>query len=337
MNNKQTQWLNTNCPDGGILQSEEWRALEEREGFRTEHFESEGFWANVIERSLPLVGKYWYVPRGPVFQQSAGEGELRMKWGKILGEAKEKMVGWVRVEPRDEGELAMIREWSKPFRVEKALHDMQPREILVVDISKSEEEILAGMKAKTRYNVRLSEKRGVQVSLDRSEASLREFLRMVRETTIRNNIVAHPEKRYRNFLEVFSQETMELFVARREGTMLAAILVSFFGDTATYLHGASSDDDRGSMAPFLLQFRAMEEARARGCTRYDMGGVDTTGERPSLFGVTRFKQGFAENVKTIRFPGSYDIMLLPSRFYTYKIASMSRIFAKKAKKVLTRK
>lgn len=213
---------------------------------------------------------------------------------------------------------------------------MQPQEILVVDISKSENEILARMKSKARYNVRLAEKRGVEVSIERDEASLREFLRMIRETAVRNGIATHPEERYQNFFESFPKETLELLVARRGGVTLAAILVSFFGDTATYLHGASSDDDRGSMAPFLLQFFAMKEAKRRGCMRYDLGGVDTTGKRASLAGVTRFKVGFAETVKTISFPGTYDIVLFRSRFFVYEIFGMSKIIVKNGVRFLTK-
>ncbi len=346
MNQERISWLNRNCPDGGFLQSEEWRALEEREGSYTAHFEGEGLWANVIERRLPIIGKYWYVPRGPILQQSAisnqqsavsGQRSAKNVWEEMLQEAKKQGVGWVRVEPKDEGELAVIREWSKLHGVRRALHDMQPREILVVDISKSEEEILAGMKAKTRYNVRLAEKRGVSVSLERDEAAIRELLRMIQETAKRNGIAAHSEKHYRTFFETFPRESLELLVARHKGKALAAILVSFFGDTATYLHGASSNDDRGCMAPFLLQFRAIQEARRRGCTRYDMGGVDTTGTRPTLAGVTRFKRGFAESVKTVQYPGSYDRVLIPSRFYAYRIIALSKMFVIKAIRHLTKR
>lgn len=367
---EQIQWLNRNCSDGGFLQSEGWRALLEYEGFHTEHFEREGLWVNVVEYQLPIIGRYWYVPRGPVFEneklkiknekwemgnkeqgtmsnEQVAVSEKRETqgsernpgfslWREMLQEAKKRGVGWVRVEPGDEEELAVIREWSTPYEIEKALHDMQPREILVVDISKSEEEILAGMKAKTRYNVRLAEKRGVLVSFERDKTAIREFLQMIRETAKRNGIATHSEEHYLAFFETFPRESLELFVARHEGRILAAILVSFFGDTATYLHGASSNDDRGFMAPFLLQFRAIQEAKKRGCVRYDFGGVDTTGMRPTLSGVTRFKLGFAESVKTVQYPGSYDRVLVPSRFHAYRLIALSKMFVKRAIRSLTK-
>lgn len=326
-------WLNAHCADGGFLQSEGWRAFGEYEGFHTEHFEVEGFWANVIEYRLPLVGKYWYVPRGPVIELPTSDLK---GWEKLLGEAKKRNIGWIRVEPGDEEAVKRMREWSEPYGMEKAIHDMQPREIFVVDISPNEGDLLAGMKPKTRYNVRLAEKRGVEVSLARDETSIADFLRMIRSTAARNGIAAHPESHYRALLDAFSHETLELLVARHERGVLAAILVSFFGDTATYLHGASEDTHRELMAPFLLQFRAMQEAKRRGCGRYDLGGVDTDGVRTSLAGVTRFKRGFAESVKTIRSMGSYDIMLVPSRFLLYKAISMSKAFVIRAVRGLTK-
>lgn len=314
--------------------------FQEHEGRHTEHHEGEGWWANAIEHALSLTGTYWYIPRGPVMDK-----ELRMKheelgkreWVKLLGKAKEKRKGWVRVEPKDDEELDMLRTWSKPYSCKKAPHDMQPREIFVVDIAGDDDAIFANMKPKTRYNIRLAERRGVEISSNRDEQSVSDFLRMNRETARRNHISTHPDRHYRALLESFPREQLELFTATHEGRTLAAILVVFFGDTATYMHGASSDDDRGLMAPYLLQWHAMTVSRQRGCTRYDFGGVDTMGTAPSLSGVTRFKRGFSQNVKTIRYPGSYDIVLLPSIYTLYQSISMSKYAVKRAIRHLTKK
>ncbi len=328
-------WLNRHCPDGGFLQSEMWRAFKNREGFSTEHFEGDGLWGNAIEHTLPFAGKYWYMPRGPVLAVTSSATQSSV-WAHILAEAKEHGVAWIRVEPRNDAELAMLREWSREYAVKKAPHDMQPREILAVDISESEEKFFANMKPKTRYNIRLAEKRGVEISSDRNEQVFNEFLRMNRETAVRNHISTHPDRHYQHLLELFPHETLELFTARHDGQTLAAILVAFFGDTATYLHGASSDDDRGLMAPYLLQSHAIETARRRNGVRYDFGGIDTTGAVPSFSGITRFKQGFAKNVNAIQYPGSYDIVLIPSRYVLYKSISMSKAAVIKAKRHLTK-
>lgn len=332
---EQTRWLNAKCPDGGLLQSEEWRQLNDREGLITRHFENDELWANVIEYALPIAGKYWYLPRGPVLELPISDSQQRC-WRDILREAQKNALGWIRMELKNEEELSRVGEWSKEFSMRKAPHDMQPREILVADISGSEEDLFANMKPKTRYNIRLAERHGVEVFSGRDEGVLREFLRMNQEMARRNRISTHADQHYRMLPDSFPSDQIELLVAKRGGRYLAAILVVFFGDTATYLHGASSDDERSLMAPYLLQWRAIEMARRRGCMRYDFGGVDTSGLAPSLSGVTRFKQGFARNVNAIRYPGSYDIVLIPSRYSLYKAMSMSKYIVNKAKRVLTK-
>lgn len=337
---EQTAWLNARCPDGGLLQSEGWRAFQEHEGRHTEHYEGEGWRMNAIEHTLPLTGTYWYMPRGPVMSEepTVKHEELgKQEWAKLLDEAKEKGRGWVRVEPKNDEELDLLRAWSSPYSCKKAPHDMQPREIFVADIAGDDDTIFANMKPKTRYNIRLAERRGVNVSSNRDELSISDFLRMNRETARRNRISTHPDRHYRALLESFPREQLELFTATHEGRTLAAILVALFGDTATYLHGASGDDDRGLMAPYLLQWHAMTASRQRGCVRYDFGGVDTMGTAPGLSGVTRFKLGFSQNVKTIRYPGSYDIVLLPSIYMLYKAISMSKYAVKRAIRNLTKK
>jgi hypothetical protein len=128
-----------------LLQSEEWRKFQESFGRRTFHVEHKGFRINIIEHKLPMVGNYFYVPRGEVSE-------------KVINLAKKEKAGWVRFDPKDEKSLENLK-------AVKAPHDMQPREIFVIDIAKSEEELLAEMKQKTRYNINLSQKRGVFVKV----------------------------------------------------------------------------------------------------------------------------------------------------------------------------
>ncbi len=328
-------WLNQSCPDGGFLQSEAWRILKQREGFATEHFEGDGFWANVIEHTLPFVGKYWYVPRGPIFSEDRAITQFS-EWRELLEKAREREITWIRVEPRNSRELELIREESKLSVIRKSPHDMQPREIFVADIAMDDERLLSGMKPKTRYNIRLAEKRGVEISSDRGETAVSEFLRMNRETAGRNRISTHPDRHYRALLESLPVGDLLLLTAWHEGRALAAIVVVFFGDTATYLHGASGDDERGFMAPYLLQWRAMLLARDRGCVRYDFGGVDVSGSAPKLAGVTRFKTGFARNVDAIGYPGSYDVVLSSSRYRMYRGLSALTHIANELKRILTK-
>lgn len=205
---------------------------------------------------------------------------------------------------------------------------MQPKEILIVGISGSEEDLLAGMKQKTRYNVRLAEKKGVTVFASREEKYIEEFLRLVKVTAQRDKITAHPENYYRKMFEAIPQDVLKLYVAEYQGKIIAANLVLFFGRTATYLHGASDNIHREVMAPYLLQWQAMLDAKKAGYTQYDLGGVKTGDARgKSWEGISRFKTGFAPDIEPTRFPGCYDIIIKPGRYNLYRtLQKLRRIF-----------
>ena len=201
-----------------FLQSEEWRKFQEATGKRTFHISSQKspssplasirrsghfekgedlFWANIIEHKLPIVGKYLYIPRGPVISE---QGIVNSKqYLTLINLAKKENAGWVRFDANDSHILYIIRE---NWRVIKAPHDMQPKEIFVIDITKSEEELLAEMKEKTRYNIRLAEKKGVQIRIMNYELGIKnnyldKFINLVKITAERNKITAHPEGYYR--------------------------------------------------------------------------------------------------------------------------------------------
>ena len=106
-------------------------------------------------------------------------------------------------------------------------------------------------------------------------------------------------------------------------------MISFFGKTATYMHGASDNLHRDVMAPYLLQWQAILDAKKAGCTRYDFGGIAThysllTTHRNKWAGITKFKTGFAPETPPAQFPGCYDIVLNPVKYNLYKILQKIR-------------
>lgn len=280
-----------------FLQSEEWRKFQEATGKRT--FRIDG--VSVIEHNLPIVGNYFYVPR----EEFSGE---------IIKLAKKEKAGWIRIDPKNKNFLENIRAFKAP-------HDMQPREVLVIDITKSVEELLGEMKSKTRYNLKLAEKKNVKV-ISKSVSQLtsnevNEFLRLVKATAERKKIKFHPEDYYRKMIETINSDMLSLYIAEYEGKTIAANLVVFYENTATYLHGATDDDYRNVMAPYLLQWQAIKDAKNKGFKFYDFGGVKT-GDKSNWIGITKFKLGFSPNTKIIEFPGSWDIVVNPARYWAYR-------------------
>lgn len=310
-----------------LLQSPLWRSFQEKSGRAC----VEGSFGLGVIETLPLVGPYLYCPRGPIPE------ELRIK-DELLKAAEGAEAGWIRVEPGSEAELEMLRALFGEGRVVVAPHDVQPREILVMDIRSDDAAFLSAMKPKTRYNIRLSEKHGVTVRFSRSEADMERFIELIYATTGRKAIRPHPREYYRNFFRAFDEAQCVLALAEHDGQVLAVNLLVFFDGVAYYLHGGSSDEGRHLMAPYLLQWESIREAKRRGCTLYDFGGVRTevtSGKRgaPSSdwSGITRFKQGFAPTTQPIVFPGAYDIVV---SFWRYRLYQLLRSFQQLRKKIL---
>ncbi|MFC1644426.1 lipid II:glycine glycyltransferase FemX [Patescibacteria group bacterium] len=344
MNIEQEKFVQRNSPDGGFLQSEDWIGFQENTGKNVFGIVSDCFCAKVVLHKLPIVGGYGYVPRGPVFDLKK-EGcieDVSEKFLELIGESKKNGLGWLRIDALSREQLKFIE--SLDVNIKKAPHNTQPKQIFVIDISDDEEGIMSSMKPKTRYNIRLAKKKGVEVeSFDKNhekfEEHLEEFLRLTKVMAKRSKITPHPDAYYRKMVESISSEQVKLYVAKYEGKIITSALVIFYGEMATYLHGASDDEYRNVMAPFLLQWIAILDARERGCMKYDFGGIDvskvegkTNISKSSLEGVTRFKLGFSKNTDPVEYLGSYDLILSPLKYKAYLLLQKLKKILKFAKK-----
>jgi peptidoglycan pentaglycine glycine transferase (the first glycine) len=182
----------------------------------------------------------------------------------------------------------------------------------VVDLQGDDEAILSRMKQKTRYNIRLAQKKGVVV---RPSTDLDTFQHLMEITGERDEFGIHSPDYYRRAYELFHPRgACELLVADYENEPLAALMVFSAGQRAWYLYGASSDKHRDHMPTYLLQWEAMRWARTQGCVAYDLWGVPDTDEDTleanfsqqsgGLWGVYRFKRGFGGELR--RAAGSWD-------------------------------
>jgi lipid II:glycine glycyltransferase (peptidoglycan interpeptide bridge formation enzyme) len=325
--------------DNNFLQSEVWRKFQEAVGNKTFIVKEESFSASIIEHQLPVVGKYFYCPRGPIMKL---DPSTTLGMTNVINLARRNKAGWIRIDPENDQTLELIKN-NISLPIKKAPHDMQPREILVMDISKSEEELLAGMKSKTRYNINLAEKKGVSLRITNlyeytNSNDVDRFVELVKITAKRNKITSHPENYYRKMLEVIPSDILKLYVAEYENKIIAANLVIFYGDTATYLHGATDDEYRNVMAPYLLQWQAIKDAKKMGYRFYDFGGISTNylptgqaGESDTNIritnnwsGITKFKTGFTPTTEPVKFPGSFDLVINTPKYFIYRLASRLR-------------
>jgi lipid II:glycine glycyltransferase (peptidoglycan interpeptide bridge formation enzyme) len=179
------------------------------------------------------------------------------------------------------------------------------------------------MKQKTRYNIRLGQRKGVVV---RRSSDLDVFNRLMEATGERDAFGVHSPEYYRRAHELFHPHEMcELLVAEAEGQALAALMVFARGRRAWYFYGASNDEERNRMPTYLLQWEAIRWARVQGCTDYDLWGVPDTDEETleaqftrrsdGLWGVYRFKRGFGGQLR--RAPDPLDRVYMPLFYRLY--------------------
>jgi lipid II:glycine glycyltransferase (peptidoglycan interpeptide bridge formation enzyme) len=171
------------------------------------------------------------------------------------------------------------------------------------------------MKQKTRYNIRLSERKGVSVRKGDAQ-DLPLLYRMYAETSVRDGFVIRDEHYYLTLWNSFLQQGLaQPLIAEVEGEPVAGVMIFLFGERAWYLYGMSREAHREKMPSYLLQWEAMRLAKARGCREYDLWGApDVFDESDSMWGVFRFKEGLGGRV--VRTAGAWDY---PSRPLLYTL------------------
>ncbi len=207
---------------------------------------------------------------------------------------------------------------------EYASDQIQFKNTVLIDLNPTEEEILARMKQKTRYNVRLAEKKDVTLRLGTKD-DLPMLYKMYAETSVRDGFVIRDETYYTTVWQIFMQNEFSAFslqpsafplIAEVDGEPIAAIFVFYFAERAYYVYGMSRNAHREKMPTYLLQWEAMKRAKAKGCAVYDLWGApEVFNESDSLWGVYRFKEGLGGHV--VRTLGAWDFAPSPLWYKMY--------------------
>ena len=195
---------------------------------------------------------------------------------------------------------------------------IQFRNTVLLDVSTSEEEMLARMKQKTRYNARLASKKGVSVRVG-AQADFAMLYKMYAETAARDGFIIREERYYQTVWRTFAQPSMPLaqpLIAEVDGEPVAAVFLFAFAGRAYYVYGMSRDAHREKMPAYLLQWEAMKWAKAHGCSVYDLWGApDVFDESDAMWGVFRFKEGLGGTV--LRTLGAWDFAPNPLWYALY--------------------
>lgn len=307
---------------GAFLQSWEWGEFQRAAGYgvrRAFATDDRGpaVAAQTVEHRLPLGQRYLYCPRGPLVRPDASP--LAEK--TLAAMARRTRALFVRFEPG-----TFVRRSGVDARPSTSV---SPASTLLTDLTLTFDDLARAEHPKTRYNVGLAERKGVTVELD--GRSFGDAWPLFEATSSRGGFRLHPRRYYERMLETLSGEDCRAFlaVARFQGKPVAANVMIDFGGTRTYLHGASSNEHRDVMAPYLLHWMLLGEAKHRGIRRYDWWGIapeDADASHP-WSGITRFKLGFGG--ERVDFPGTFDLVTRPTAYRLYEtVRAVRRRFAR---------
>ena len=326
-------------PNNHILQTQEWGQVKSKYGWHS----IQKSWsdqnnifaaAQILTRTLTLKGiklpfNVSYIPRGPVLDWKNTD-YIKKVISDI--ETHAKMAGsiFIKIDP----EIIIGRGIpgssddhidSNAIDVVSLLHkrgwifskeQIQFRNTAVIDLNQSQDDLLANMKQKTRYNIRLSERKGVSVRLINKD-DFPVMYKMYAETSLRDGFAIRSQEYYQDVWETFIFSNMcDGLIAEIENDPIAGLFIFYFNDRAWYLYGMSTNKHRGKMPNYLLQWEAIKRARFRGCKQYDLWGApDLFDDTDPMWGVFRFKAGLG--AKVIRTPGALDFPIKPNLYSLY--------------------
>ena len=333
-----------NSSPSSFLQSWEWGEFQRALGHRVQRLKIKDLLqAQVVIRELPAGRSYLEVAKGPILATGdppAGEAGWRLAIEEFERKIREMGSGekatLARINPPYErGRLDLSEVWRKPAIL---VRQLEPENTVLVDLTKSEDELLQHMHEKSRYNLRLAAKKGAKVEIATdSDKAFEQFLGLLEETAKRDGIVSWPRERFRKFREIFmspphlssptegggspsrnfpppggeelparsaggkegGSPRAELLIGSLNGRVLAGAIVMLFGDSGTYLYAASSALERNANVPSLVLWEAIKLAKARGKRWYDMWGVAPANEPNHPWaGITRFKTRYVKPGET---------------------------------------
>lgn len=271
----------------------------------------------LIKKPLFLGKSYFYAPRFSIINEGLRIKNYKLYYflfSEIKKIAKTEKCIFLRFDPVGKFQISDLPDRLAGFRFQiKKTIDIQPAKTVILNLEKSGDELLKLMHQKTRYNIRLAQKKGVVVQeIKDVNSRFDEFWNLMQETEQRDGFRLHAKEHYRKILNL---DFLKLIGAFYENRLIAVNIVSFFGDMVTYVHGASSSKNRNLMAPYALQWETIKIAKQKGYKYYDFYGID----EKKWPGVTRFKKGF--HGEEINYPGTFDLVF---NFLQYKIYQVLR-------------
>lgn len=291
------------CPQGSLWQAPEWKGYQEALGRGTRvygAFQGRQMAASalvVIDRTAGNLTT-WEIPRGPIENGGIAAAPLAQE---ITNHARAERALVLKLSPA----VPLSLDGFAPSG-----GHTQPEATRILSLQLSEQDLLAQMKPKGRYNIRLAERHDIEI---RDEPNVSAFHALLKRTGARDGFGIHSEHHYRAFLERVPGAFLLLAYHAKTSSRepIAGLLGVTWGTTGIYYYGASDERHRALMAPYLLQWKAMQRCRANGCTHYDLLGVAPEGsdEKHAWAGITNFKEKFGGAL--VSYPPEQQMVLRP--------------------------
>lgn len=256
---------------------------------------------------------HMYCPRGPVVDDGDAE-TMKELCDEAKALAKKYNAYELSIDPDiTEADTAYISDLNAVgFVINNTKNRpeyLQARYVFRLDLEgKTKEEVFAAFHSKTRYNVRLSERKGVTCRIGgRDDLSV--FREIMVETAVRDGFMARSLKYFEEMYDILSPDNLRLYLIEYEGQAIAGAIAIYYGDKLWYLYGASSNRERNRMPNYMMQWEMIQWAIEKGCRIYDFRGVTGDMEKSFLEGLIRFKQGFGG--EQVDFVGKMDMLFMP--------------------------
>ncbi len=318
------------------LQTWEWGEFKEKTGMeaiRLGVFDQEklidGF--QVLTRNLPKIG----YQAGTVLKSSLPDQKVINAFRDLC---REENISWLLIEPdhivrrwqNKKGKIKKPPVFDKPvdlseFGLQEARKKLFATYSFVLDLTQPEEEIMSNMHRKTRYNIRLSERNGVQIAEESNEKGLNIFIDLLTKTMKRQGFYMHDENYFKQLWQILAPADMaHILLAKYENEVLAAWMLLNYKERIFYPYGASSSKHRDVMASNLICWEAIKLGKKLGCKKFDMWG--SLGPNPDKnddwYGFHRFKRGYGADL--VEFVGSWDLIVSPLLYQGIQFADNLR-------------
>ena len=301
------------------LQSPKWGEFREKTGVKVVKIDDLQITIHPVPHTKFTIG---YLPKGPIPTKQMVD--LLKKVGK------DENCILIQLEPNAKAN-DNLRLDMKALGLIPSAHPLFTKYTFMLDLTPSEEELLKNMHPKTRYNIRVAEKKGVKIVENDSDKAFEEYLRITKETTARQNFYAHSEKYHRLMWETLKAKNLNkdelnahLFEGIYNGKVLVTWIVFVLGDTLYYPYGASSSEHRETMASNLMMWEVIKFGKKLGLQNFDMWGAlgPNPDTKDSWFGFHRFKEGYGPILT--EFIGSYDLVINKKMYLVYKLMNKIR-------------